>query len=74
MGALVLGSFWCLIAYGLIGLAYPSTFVLLCIIVLILRENSRIKMLEKGEVQITSERQAEAIDEYVALVKKKEKC
>ena len=71
--ALLLGSVWCLFAYGAVGLLYPCFFVSVCAFVLYLRERNRERAMAKTDLQISSERQEEAIDEYVALVNKNKK-
>jgi hypothetical protein len=73
VAALTIGSFWCLFAYGSIGLIYPGSFVSVCALVLYLRERNRDKAMLRVDLQIDSERQGKAIDEYVALINKSKK-
>jgi amino acid permease len=66
------GSMWCIFAYGLFGLIYPSMFVITLSLVLYKRERNREKALAKTDLQIDTEKQAKAIDEYVELINKQQ--
>jgi hypothetical protein len=71
--ALIFGTFWCVVAYGTMGLLYPYFFVSVCAFVLYRRERDRERAMAKTDLQISSERQEKAIDEYVALINKNKK-
>lgn len=71
--ALVFGTLWCVFAYGTIGWLYPCSFVSVGAFFLNRRERNRERALAKADLQISSERQEEAIDEYVALINKNKK-
>jgi hypothetical protein len=73
IAALFLGSIWCLFSYGLFGLIYPSMFLISLFLVLYKRERNREKALAKTDLQIDTEKQAKAIDEYVELIDKQQK-
>jgi hypothetical protein len=73
VAALILDSFWCLFAYGLLGLSYPSAFVVTCIVVLYRRDRNRERAMMKADLQIDSERQSKAIEEYITLLGKRRK-
>ena len=70
---LFIGSLWCLFFYGSIGLLYPASYVVAFFLVLYKRERSRDKLMMKADLQIDSNRQMKAIDEYVALINKNKK-
>ena len=71
--ALIFGTLWCMVAYGTVGLVYPCFFVSACALVLNRRERNRERAMVKADLQISSEGQEKAIDEYVALVNKSKK-
>jgi len=75
LAALGLGTLWCLSAYGTIGLLYPAVFVSACSVVLYHRERNRERAMIKADLQIDSEMQQKAIDDYLNLpsVKKRRK-
>jgi hypothetical protein len=73
VAALMLGSFWRLFAYETMGLLYPCLIASVCALVLYRRERNRERAMVKADLQISSERQEEAIDEYVALVNENKK-
>jgi amino acid permease len=70
---LVFGTLWCAFAYGTIGWLYPCSFVSVGAFFLYRRERNRMQAMAKADLQISSERQEEAIDEYVALINKNKK-
>ena len=73
MPPLFIGSAWCLLAYGLFGLIYPSVYVVFLFIVLYKRERNRERALAETDLQIDTEKQAKAINDYVELINKQQK-
>lgn len=69
--AVFIGSLWCLFAYGAAGLAYPGSILLLFSFLLYRRERNREKAMLKSDLQLNTARHEKAIEEYVALIKKK---
>jgi hypothetical protein len=62
LAALFLGSLWCLFAYGLFGLLYPCSFIVVCVFVLERRERNREAAMAKLDSQVNTETQMAAID------------
>jgi hypothetical protein len=67
IGAVFLGGLYCFVAYRWFGILYIAPFIIVPWAILYRRERSKEACMAKLDVQISTERQSKALDEYLNL-------